>query len=140
MPLELDSLQNAVASLVEVIAISDDVALMSSLPDPGQRAIKAGVIQHFEFTYELAWKFMKRWLEGNVSPTIADGVARRELFRLAAEYRLIDDVERWMRHHNARNRTAHLYQRTVADAIFAEAPEFCHDAQRLLATLEARND
>ena len=140
MPLELDSLQSAVAALVEVIAVSDDVALMSGLPEPGQRAIKAGVIQHFEFTYELAWKFMKRWLEINVSPTIANGVARRELFRLAAEYQLIEDVERWMRHHNARNSTSHLYQRTAADAIFAAAPEFCHDARRLLTTLETRND
>ena len=140
MPLELDSLQSAVASLVEVIAVSDDASLMRGLPEPGQRAIKAGVIQHFEFTYELSWKFMKRWLESNVSPIIADGITRRELFRLAAEHRLIDDVERWMRHHNARNNTSHLYQRTVADAIFADAPEFCRDAQRLLANLEAHND
>ena len=140
MPLDLDSLQSAVASLVEVIAVSDDAALMRGLPEPGQRAIKAGVIQHFELTYELSWKFMKRWLKGNVSPTIADGITRRELFRLAAEHRLIDDVERWMRHHKARNSTSHIFQCTIADAIFAEAPEFCRDAQRLLTTLETHND
>ena len=45
--------------------------------------IAAGVIQNFAFTYELCWKFMKRWIEENVNSEIVDGVTRRELFRKA---------------------------------------------------------
>ena len=140
MALALGSLQKAVSSLAAVLAKSDDVGFMSSLDDVARNAIRAGVIQHFEFTYELCWKFIKRWLETNVSPAAADGVTRRELFRLAAENRLIEDVEQWMRYHEARNLTTHIYQPEIAERVYITAHAFAPDAARLLAALEARND
>ena len=140
MALELDSLKNAVSALQAVVAKSDDTEFMRGLDDVARNAIKSGVIQHFEFTYELCWKFIKRWLETNISSTAADGVTRRELFRMAAENRLIDDVDRWMRHHDARNETAHTYEAKVAERVYRAAHDFVHDAQRLLEALEARND
>ena len=140
MALALDSLQKAVSALAAVLAKSDDVEFMNSLDDVARNAIKAGVVQHFEFTYELCWKFIKRWLETNISPAIADGVTRRELFRLAAENRLLDDVEQWMRYHEARNLTSHIDQPEIAERVYNTAHEFARDAARLLAALEARND
>ena len=140
MALALDNLQKAVSALTAVLAKSDDVKFMNSLDDVARNAIKAGVIQHFEFTYELCWKFIKRWLETNIGPAVADGVTRRELFRLAAENRLLDDVEQWMRYHEARNLTSHIYQPAVAEKVYNTAHEFARDAARLLAALEARND
>ena len=53
---------------------------------------------------------MKRWLEENVGSASVDGVPRRELFRLAAESRLIADLPRWMEFHQARNQTSHTYE------------------------------
>jgi nucleotidyltransferase substrate binding protein (TIGR01987 family) len=140
MPLELDSLKKAVSALNSVWAKSNDAELMGKLDEITQNAIKSGVIQHFELTYELCWKFIKRWLEVNISPTAADGVTRRELFRLAAENRLIVDVDEWMRHHDARNLTSHTYDPAVAEGIYAAAHDFARNAQRLLEALEARND
>jgi len=140
MPLELDSLKKAIAALNGVLARSSDAELLRGLDEITQNAIKAGAIQHFEFTYELCWKFIKRWLEMNISPTVADGVTRRELFRLAAENRLIEDVEGWMRYHDARNWTSHTYDPTVAQNVYAVVHDFARDAERLLAALEARND
>ncbi len=140
MLLELDSLRKAVAALTAVVAKSDDDTIMSRLDEVTQNAVRSGVIQHFEFTYELCWKFMKRWLEMNISVDVADGVTRRELFRLAAESRLISDVEQWMRHHDARNRTSHTYDPEAAESVFQAAHAFVGDAQLLLAALEARND
>ena len=140
MSLELESLQKSVAALKGVLAKSDDTEFMRGLDKIAQNAIKSGVIQHFEFTYELCWKFMKRWLEMNVSATAVDGVTRRELFRLTAENRLIIDVDQWMRHHNARNQTSHTYQSAVAESVYAAAHDFAGDAERLLKALEARND
>jgi nucleotidyltransferase substrate binding protein (TIGR01987 family) len=139
MPLELSSLKKAVSALAEVLAKSDDAGFMGSLDDVARNAIKAGVIQHFEFTYELSWKFIKRWLEMNVSPTAADGVARRELFRLAAENRLIDDVEQWMRYHEAQNLTSHTYEPEIAERVYNTAHDFARDAASLLAAIEERN-
>ena len=140
MALVLSSLRKSVSSLAGVLAKSDDTEFMSSLDDVARNAVRAGVIKHFEFTYELCWKFIKRWLETNISPTAADGVTRRELFRLGAESRLIDDVEQWMRYHEARDLTSHIYQPEIAESVYNTAHDFARDAARLLAALEARND
>lgn len=140
MPLDLTSLQKAVTALEEVLAQSDDEPFMAGLNRVARNAIKSGVIQHFEFTYELCWKFMKRWIEMNVSPGMADGVTRRELFRLAAEQRLIGDVEQWMRYHDARNLTSHTYEPAVAEEVYTVAQGFAVDARGLLTALECRRD
>ncbi|MBN1655082.1 MAG: nucleotidyltransferase substrate binding protein [Deltaproteobacteria bacterium] len=140
MSLDLSSLKKAVVALNEVVAKSDDADFMRGLDKVAQNAVKSGVIQHFEFTYELCWKFIKRWLETNVSATSVDGVTRRELFRQAAENRLIDDVEQWIRHHEARNQTSRTYQADIAEAAYEAAHDFARDAVRLLKALEARND
>lgn len=140
MPLELGSLRQAVSALQAVLSRSHDGQLMASLDPITQQAIRAGVIQHFEIAYELSWKFMKRWLEINVSPTTVDGVTRRELFRQAAEHKLIQDVDAWMAHHYARNQTSHTYDAAVADDVFRAVHPFSVDVAKLLATLEMNSD
>jgi hypothetical protein len=59
---------------------------------------------------------------------------------MAAENRLIDDVDAWMRYHAARNNTSHTYNLSVAAEVYAVSLDFAQDAGRLLAALEARND
>ena len=140
MPLELAGLCDSVSRLDEALTHHRNAALLDGLPPGLPAVINAGVIKRFEFTYELAWKFIKRWLEVNISPDAADGATRRELFRHGAEHRLIDDVEIWMRYHRARSLTAHTYQQDTADAVLSVIPDFLSDAQSLLAALEARND
>lgn len=140
MPLMLDSLQKAVTALDEILLCTNDVAFMNSLNRVAHNGIKAGVIQHFEFTYELCWKFIKRWLELNLGSTYVDGVTRRELFRLAAEHQLIQSVDEWMVFHGARNHTSHVYDPVVAEDVFLTAQKFIFAAKELLAAIEARND
>lgn len=139
MALDLSSLQKAVMSLERALNVAASDRLKEMTADQ-QEVIRAGVIQNFEFTYELCWKFMKRWLETNLSPMIADGVTRRELFRLAVENRLIDDVEQWMIYHDARNQTAHIYDLEIAQEVYETARGFVRDARKLLQALESRND
>ena len=138
MLLDLSSYKKCIKSLSIAIAVyqkhSDERCNADLL-----LTIQAGVIQNFEFTYEQAWKYMKRWLEINVSSTIVDGVTRRELFRLAAEQRLIDSVEIWMRFHQARNITSHTYDAQISGEVVQVAVEFDSYAQDLLSKLEARN-
>jgi len=128
------------AALAAVLAKSDDDEFMNNVDDAARNAIKAGVVQHFKSTYELSWKFIKRWLETNISIAIADGVTRRQLSRLAAENRLLEDVEQWMPSHEARNLNSRIYQPEIAERVHNTAQEFARDAARLVAALEARND
>ncbi|MDE0103112.1 MAG: HI0074 family nucleotidyltransferase substrate-binding subunit [Bryobacterales bacterium] len=140
MALQLRSLRRSLQALSEVAAVSDNDERMGQLSDVERVAIRAGVVQHFEITYELCWKLMARWLNSNVSPGVADGVTRRQLFRLAAERQLIQDVDRWMSHHEGRNATSHIYDFAKADAVYRATIDFVHDARALLRALEARND
>ena len=140
MKLDLSSLRKAVESLEKTIKVADDRAFMSRLNEDQKEVVRAGVIQNFEFTYELCWKFMRRWLDVNLGPVYVAGVSRRQLFRLSAEHRLVGDVDQWMEYHDARNETAHTYDENTAEDVFETAQKFLADAQKLLQALEAHND
>ncbi len=109
MTLDLTSLRSAIASLEKSIRSYRVLSENSTLTRDDIDTVKAGVIQNFEVAYEQCWKFMKRWIEQNVSSDVVDGVTRRELFSISAENRLIDDVSVWMEFHQSRNLTAHTY-------------------------------
>lgn len=139
MSLDLTSLRRAIHSLEKIIRVYEFTLLNDATNVDLIEGLKAGVVQNFEFTYELSWKFMKRWLEVNVGPTVADGVARRELYRYAAENLLITDVEKWMEYNQARNITSHTYDEEKANRVVDKALEFKSDAIALYQALEERN-
>lgn len=139
MALDLSSLQKAVGSLERAIKVANTV-IQGKVDTDQEEVIRAGVIQNFEFTYELCWKFMKRWLEENVSGQATDGLTMRELFRIAAEGHLIKDVEAWFDYHKKRNKTAHTYNEVIAEDVFNTAVCFVTDAKDLLRLLEEKND
>jgi len=139
MALDLSSLKKAIASLKNALNVAIPASL-EAMPEDHQEVIKAGVIQNFEFTYELCWKFMKRWLEVNIGTAYVEGVTRRELFRLSVKNKLIKDVDQWMEYHDARNETSHTYDQDTADDIFQVAQTFFSDAFELLQVLEEKND
>ncbi|MCY4089561.1 MAG: nucleotidyltransferase substrate binding protein [Caldilineaceae bacterium] len=109
MPLHLDNLRDSIEALDELLTASEDEARMGRLSEIERIGIRAGVVKHLEITYELSWKLMAPWVNTNVGPDTAVGVTRRQLYRLSAAHTLISDVDRWMRHHDARNTTAHIY-------------------------------
>ncbi len=140
MPLHLDCLRDSIEALDELLTASEDEARMGRLSEIERIGIRSGVVKHFEITYELSWKLMARWLNTNVGSDTADGVTRRQLYRLSATHKLIADVDRWMRHHDARNTTSHIYDPKKAQQVYDAVRGFTHDARLLLKALEARND
>ena len=137
MSLQLDSLEKAINALERSIKTSGS---MENWDDDLQDTVRAGVIHNFEVAYELCWKIMKRWLGENIGKTYVDGITRKDLFRLAAENRLITDVERWMDYHFGRNQTSHTYDEDTARSVFEDATEFVNDAKQFFITLEVHND
>lgn len=140
MELELSSLKNAVHSLGKALQIINSKIVQENVSSDEIDLLRAGVIQNFEFTYELSWKFMKRWIENNVAAEIVDGVTRKELFRIAIENRLISDIDEWMEFHRARNISAHTYDDKTAEVVYRVAVKFLDYAKALLQGLESRND
>jgi nucleotidyltransferase substrate binding protein (TIGR01987 family) len=93
---------------------------------------KAGTIQYFEFTYELAWKTLKRVLaeRGRLlnSP--------KPVFREAALEKLIDDPELWFNFTKDRNDTVHTYNKLIANNIFKDLHLFDSEMARLIDKLK----
>ena len=81
---------------------------------------QAGAIQAFEYTYELAWKTMKRLLD-------AQGIvvqSPRATFREAALNELIRNPEIWFDFIKVRNITVHTYDEEEIAAVLACLPLF----------------
>lgn len=140
MSLELSSIKKSILSLERSSKVAKIKEQDENTTNDEMETIKAGVIQNFEFTYELCWKFMKRWIEQNVGSEIVDGVTRRELYRVSAENKLIDDISKWMEFHKARNSTFHIYDSFIAEEVYEIALEFLPYAKEFLKRLEERND
>ncbi|MHC4165883.1 MAG: nucleotidyltransferase substrate binding protein [Planctomycetota bacterium] len=133
--LELTSFRRAVDSLGESL---DWYNNKNTAAPP--EILRDSAIQRFEYTYELAWKMMKRWLEANVGASYVDGIPRKELFRMAAEQQLIEDPLKWFGYHEARNQTSHIYDESVARDVFDVVEDFLDDVKKFLKALEERND
>lgn len=138
MSFNLDSLKKATASLQRAILVLSDVKFNNSLNKDQRQTLQAGIIQNFEFTYEIAWKTIKRWLEDNISENYATEIPRPEFFRRTAQNLLIDDVEKWIDYHKAINQTSRLYDEEVAAEVYIRACEFIRDAKKLIENLETK--
>jgi len=98
---------------------------------------RASVIQHFEICYELCWKTMKRFIEMDIGSE-AGIFTRKDIFRVSAEKRLVDDYNRWVVFHEARNRTSHVYDEEMANEIYQVAKSFAQDLHAFMKTIEKR--
>ena len=73
-----------------------------------------GLIQCFEYTYELAWNCIKDVFEAQGEVGI---IGSRDAFRLAFKRGLIENGETWMEMIKSRVLTSHTYNEDVAEDI-----------------------
>ncbi len=138
--LNTKSLENALESLNRSIHISTPYINDDSADSDLQHTLQAGVIQHFEFCYELCWKMLKRQLENEYPvPSAVDAMSYPELIREGAERGLISDAAKWLAYRHQRNMTSHTYHQEKADSVYETALEFYPDAYALLLAIQARN-
>lgn len=72
---------------------------------------KEGVVQRFEYTYELAWKTLKDYLEN--SGMVIAPVTPKQVIKEAFAAKLINSGEVWIRMLDHRNLLSHTYDRSV---------------------------
>lgn len=75
-----------------------------------------GLIQCFEYTYELSWNVLKDYLEADGNQNITGS---RSAIKEAFKVGLIKDGEGWMKMFQDRNQTSHTYNEATADEIIA---------------------
>jgi nucleotidyltransferase substrate binding protein (TIGR01987 family) len=107
--------------------------------NPDDELLRDGVIQRFEYTMDLAWKFLQRYLKVDLQIDISVIRSKKDIFREAARLKLIDDAASWFEHYEARNSTSHEYDQETAKKVYAQALVFLPDVKKLIAVLKDAN-
>lgn len=97
--------------------------------------VKAGCIQYFEFTFELAWKTIKRMAE---EEGLDDCNSPKSALKTAFRNRWIETEESWLSMLSSRNKMAHTYSAADALDIFENLPLYADELQTLADTLAHR--
>jgi len=134
MPLDITPLANATARLRE--------ALARHRSEPLDEQLRDGLIRRFEFTYELSYKTLRRYLQER-SPS-SEEVARMsfaELIRAGTAQGLLRaEWPVWRHFRDIRTRTTHTYDADTAAAVVAEIPSFLEEVEFLCVQLRHREE
>ena len=100
-------------------------------PMQDDRSNVDATIQRFEFTFELAWKFLKdyfadRDIELNYP---------KEVIQQAFNVNLIDKEDVWIKMLKDRNMTSHTYDEKLADEIYLRIKLYVPELRNLLNKL-----
>ena len=132
MPLDITPLVNAIDRLREGLA--------RHRSEPADDQLRDGLIQRFEFTYELCHRMLRRFIRQTAaSPEEVDRMAFQDLIRTANQQGLLlGDWPAWHRYRDARARTSHTYQAKAAQQVAEAIPGFLSEAEYLLDELRKR--
>jgi nucleotidyltransferase substrate binding protein (TIGR01987 family) len=111
-------------------------SLEEALADPvvKQRDV-AGVIQNFEFNFELSWKLLQRYLkhEGQNPKT------PRETFSMAYGAQIIQNEKAWLKMIEDRNLSVHTYNKKLAREMLGRIQkEYLKEFQNLMALIQSK--
>lgn len=102
-------LDNAIQSLKEgLLEKADDLRI-------------DGVLQRFEFTFELSWKCIKDYLE--IQGVVSNIGSPREIIQLAFKHNIISDGEKWIEMMLSRNNLSHMYDKEISRNIYVKIKE-----------------
>lgn len=87
--------------------------------NPDSTVIRDGVIQRFEFTFELAWKSLREYM-ADQGADMSGVVFSKQVLKAAYAGQIIDDEQVWLAMLAARNVTSHVYDDKQAAQIAAE--------------------
>ena len=103
------NLKKALTNLDEAVKLSEERELT--------KLEKQGLIQSFEYTYELAWNTIRDFYR---SKGEVDIQGSRDAFRLAFERGLIEDGQVFMNMIKSRQLSSHTYNEETADDIYQD--------------------
>jgi nucleotidyltransferase substrate binding protein (TIGR01987 family) len=132
MALDTTPFRNAIGQLASGLA--------EARAEPNREVVRDGVIQRFEYTYELSHTFLRRFLEDTepVRERLGE-MSFPAVIRLGSERGLLlNGWDVWSRYRTARGTTSHVCDSEKAAEVFAQIPGFLADARHLLDAIEHR--
>jgi nucleotidyltransferase substrate binding protein (TIGR01987 family) len=108
--------------------------------DTSDTQIRDGLIQRFEFTYEISHKMLKRYLEAiSANPAQFDDMSFQDLIRSGNEHSLLLGAwPDWRRYRDMRAKTSHTYDEDVALEVVNGILPFLAEAIYLRDQMKAR--
>jgi nucleotidyltransferase substrate binding protein (TIGR01987 family) len=106
--------------------------LANALAQPKNEFLRDSAIQRFEFTFELAWKVLKEYLELQGLEARSPKAAIRGAFQVG----LLPEDPGWLEMLELRNLTSHTYDEALAERIYGELPNALERFRQLLQKLE----
>ncbi len=94
--------------------------------------IRDAALKRFEFTYDLAWKAARAFLQEKKG---VDCTAPKDCIKAAYQQKLIDYNDIWLNMTDWRNQIVHSYSEKFADELFAQLPQILSEFQKLLKKL-----
>ena len=108
-------------------------SLKVTLDEPYSDLIRDATIQRFEYSVELSWKTLKRFLKIVYE---VDEAAVRELFRKAERFGVVESAGQWIVYIEKRNLTSHTYNENTAQEVYHVITPFYLDAIKLLEAMK----
>ena len=117
-----------------------ETGLKRYLSDTSDLQIRDGLIQRFEFTYELGYKILRRYLEYTApNPALFDEMTFQDQIRTANEQGLLLGAwPEWRGYRRMRGMTSHTYSEAIAADVVAYIPEFLDEMTYLRDRLRDR--
>ncbi len=117
----LSNLNKAFGYLQEVVLIFPNLSMLE----------KEGMIQRFEYTFELSWKTLKDFLE---SKDVFEKFPR-DIIKTAFQYELIEEGEIWLEMLEQRNIFSHTYDENMLNEVVALIPSKYYKALKQVVDL-----
>lgn len=121
----LEDFERAVEKLAEVLKMEKN------------EVIRDSAIQRFEFTFELAWKTTKAFLEEYHNVRC---ISPRDCFREAFHHKMIEYSDFWVEIAKLRNETAHTYNEKIAEKIYEQLPKTLDYFKNLISAFKNLNE
>jgi nucleotidyltransferase substrate binding protein (TIGR01987 family) len=103
-----NNFNRAFGLLSEIIDQQDDILAFESI-------VKEGIIQRFQYTFELAWKTLKDKME--YDGILIERVSPKFVFKLAFQHKYITSIDTWLKMCNDRNLMSHTYHFATFDLV-----------------------
>jgi nucleotidyltransferase substrate binding protein (TIGR01987 family) len=90
-----------------------------------------GVIQRFEFTFELVWKSIQEFSRYKG----LEVASPRDAIRIAADLGILANPDLWFDFLKDRNESTHIYNEDTAKLIFSHIPRFIEEVEKLIVNM-----
>ena len=133
MIIDISSFKQAIDRLEEVLQRYEK--------EPQDLFVQDSVVKRFEYTYELAYKTLKRFLEASTgSKTTVKAMIFHDIIRTGNEMGLLKgNAKDWLEYREKRNITSHTYDNDKSNEVISIVPKFYEEAKFLLERIDEKN-